>query len=673
MIAAELASLLKATPRGKWFETVCPEHDDRTPSLNFRDGDRGIIFKCHAGCPSKAVAEAMARRVSASVGDFFSGDGHGAAAGRSARIIAEYNYRDERGQLIYQVVRREPKDFRLRRPDGRGGWTWNLDGVRRVVYRLDELAEAERAYLNEGEKPTEALVALGLRATTSPGGAKGWRRAYAEQLVQAGLREVVILPDNDAPGRAYARQAATDLWALGLTVRVLALPDLPDKGDVVEWLAAGHTREELEALVASTPAWDGRPLDDGPDETREGDDVTFRWAEHAVEICVSACHEGSEGLHAEITVQAHGAELHWSRLNLTSTPAREGLRKKLDEAAPAVPWRELLERVCRRAATLAREGEPVVELRLVVAAREPYLVEPFAPRGETSLLFGDGGAGKSLLLTVLALAVATGKTLPGGIRPTLMGPVLLVDYETCREEKEEIVAHLAAGLGIHAGDLGGRIHYHAMSRALADEGRRLRADVMRLGVVLLGVDSAGPAAGSEPESADSAIRLMNTLRSVGAVTRMMVAHLTKVAADQRGPARPIGSVYYQNIARSVWELRRSAEDTDDDLVIGLYHRKVNRGRLHAPLSLRFHFEPDRITMHSADLAEAPDLLARTSLPHRIRAILASGAQPTQAVVEGLDAAEATVTRTLRRLAVKNQIIRIGPTPAGGQVLWGLPA
>src|SRR5436189_130430 len=64
-------------------------------------------------------------------------------APRAHTIVATYDYTDERGTLLYQNVRYEPKDFRMRRPDGTG-WTWNVKGVRRVLYRLPDLAEARR-------------------------------------------------------------------------------------------------------------------------------------------------------------------------------------------------------------------------------------------------------------------------------------------------------------------------------------------------------------------------------------------------------------------------------------------------------------------------------------------------------------------------------------------------
>src|SRR5882672_7763875 len=113
-----------------------------------------------------------------------------------SRIVKTYDYRDERGELLFQAVRYEPKEFRQRRPDGNGGWIDNLQGVRRVLYRLPELIHSDLkqfVYVCEGEKDCDNLAAIGLTATTSPMGAEKWRPEYSEHLRG---RYVVILPDN---------------------------------------------------------------------------------------------------------------------------------------------------------------------------------------------------------------------------------------------------------------------------------------------------------------------------------------------------------------------------------------------------------------------------------------------------------------------------------------------
>jgi putative DNA primase/helicase len=168
----------------------------------------------------------------------------------SKRIVARYDYVDEHEQLAFQVVRYEPKDFRQRRPDGNGGWEWSMEGVCRVPYRLPEVLEAvsmERTiFIAEGEKAVDALVKLEVPVTCSPGGAKKWHDEYSQYLADA---NVVILPDNDEPGKRHCDAVARSLVGVNAKVSVLRLPDLPAKGDVYDWLQAGGTAEQLWQLV----------------------------------------------------------------------------------------------------------------------------------------------------------------------------------------------------------------------------------------------------------------------------------------------------------------------------------------------------------------------------------------------------------------------------------------
>jgi hypothetical protein len=174
-------------------------------------------------------------------------------------IVATYDYRDESGTLISQAVRLDPKDFRQRRPDGAGDWTWKVRGVRAVPYRLPELLEAVAAglpvFVVEGEKDADALARLDLAATCNAGGAGKWRAAHSKCLKGA---DVIILPDNDAPGRDHAEAVAASLAGIAARVRTLTLPDLPDKGDVSDWLAAGGTAEALWQLAEQAPEWRGK-------------------------------------------------------------------------------------------------------------------------------------------------------------------------------------------------------------------------------------------------------------------------------------------------------------------------------------------------------------------------------------------------------------------------------
>lgn len=260
-----LARLRKVKRTGdRQYQAECPCHHDEHASLSVKEAEDGrVLITCHAGCETESIL----KELGLGWPDLYPDQGEiwGHKDERpQARVTATYNYTDEQGELLYQVLRYVPKTFRHRRPDGRGGYVWNLQGVRRVLYRLPQVQEAiregRRAFKPEGEKDVESLVKLGLDATTNAGGAAGWLDDYSESLRGA---RVVILPDNDEPGRKHAELVAKSLFGKAAEIKILELPNLPPKGDVSDWLATGGTREELERLAAEAPAWG--PRDDVED------------------------------------------------------------------------------------------------------------------------------------------------------------------------------------------------------------------------------------------------------------------------------------------------------------------------------------------------------------------------------------------------------------------------
>jgi putative DNA primase/helicase len=187
-----------------------------------------------------------------------------AAPKERGRIVSTYDYVDENGELVYQVCRMEPKDFRQRRPDG-NGWSWSVKGTTPLPYNLPALLAKPSAtiLIVEGEKDVDALAALGLLATCNSGGANKWPDAIARWFDD---RNVVILPDNDDAGRSHADLVAGKLSRNASSVRVLPLPALPPKGDVSDWLAAGGTREQLIELCKAAPVWHAPTEDAAPDQ-----------------------------------------------------------------------------------------------------------------------------------------------------------------------------------------------------------------------------------------------------------------------------------------------------------------------------------------------------------------------------------------------------------------------
>lgn len=236
---------------GDGFSALCPAHEDTERSLSVTERDDKILARCFKGCTIQQICAGA----QCTVADLFTKPPSSPAPAQR-RLVATYDYCAPDGTLLYQNVRYEPKTFRIRRPDGQGGWLWSLGETRRVVYRLPELAEQRLVYLVEGEKDADRLWSLGLPATTAAAGAESWRPEYASQLAEAGVQEAVLLPDNDEPGIKYMRAAADSLRAAGLRVLTVRLPDLPPvKGshgeDISDWLDAGHTLDEFAAVVAA--------------------------------------------------------------------------------------------------------------------------------------------------------------------------------------------------------------------------------------------------------------------------------------------------------------------------------------------------------------------------------------------------------------------------------------
>jgi len=167
------------------------------------------------------------------------------------RLVRQYDYFNKDGKLLYQVQRFEPKLFRQRRPDGSGGWLYNLNGVQPVLYNLPELLRrtAEPIYLVEGEKDADALMAEGVLATTNSGGASKWDDSLTESLRG---REVIILPDNDEPGLIRAQRLLKALTGVAKSVEAKDPSGFLEKGDVSDFLVS-HRVDELSALPSLRP------------------------------------------------------------------------------------------------------------------------------------------------------------------------------------------------------------------------------------------------------------------------------------------------------------------------------------------------------------------------------------------------------------------------------------
>jgi len=170
-------------------------------------------------------------------------------------IESTYDYRDEHGALLFQVVRKTGKRFLQRVPDGDGGWIWKLNGVRRVLYRLPEIVadDADRTiYIAEGEKDVDTLSRRGFLATTNPGGAGKFALLGEHPREVLRGRDVIVIADADEPGRKHAREVEGILRDVVRSIKIVEAP--PPHKDVSDLFAAGGGIEQLVEKAANDTA-----------------------------------------------------------------------------------------------------------------------------------------------------------------------------------------------------------------------------------------------------------------------------------------------------------------------------------------------------------------------------------------------------------------------------------
>ncbi len=243
---------VKQTSSNKWrARCPAPGHDDKKPSLDIALGDDGkILFDCKSNhCSFSEICKGL----ELSESSMFPGrNGDGA-------IVATYDYRNEKGDIIYKVCKTSNKEFPICSPNGK----WGLNGAKKVLYRLQELLKSDAkkcVFITEGEKDVDSLrTRLNATATTSPFGAGKWNSDYNIYLKD---RKVCIIPDNDPQGKEHALQVAKSLYGTAKEIRIIELPNMPKGGDISDWLSAGGTREQFTILLKQAKIYRPEQEDD---------------------------------------------------------------------------------------------------------------------------------------------------------------------------------------------------------------------------------------------------------------------------------------------------------------------------------------------------------------------------------------------------------------------------
>ncbi len=249
---------------GRYAVCDCPIRCHRNAKVRFTVADDGtLLFKCMRDCPKLE----MLRAVGLGWKDCWP---DGAMPDRPKQeIVARYPYHDEHKRVLYQTIRLEPglrgrdKDFRQRRPKPlpQGGWVWDLEGTRRVLYRLPELidAPADRpVFVVAGEKDADNLRLLGLLATTNVCGERSeWLDSYSQSL--AG-RDVIIVQDRDGAGKRHANEVRGSLMDYARSIRCVVFPEKDATAflmrlRMLDITAPADLRDYVLGAVEESPRW----------------------------------------------------------------------------------------------------------------------------------------------------------------------------------------------------------------------------------------------------------------------------------------------------------------------------------------------------------------------------------------------------------------------------------
>ena len=270
MQAEQIAKALGNAKRvGKGWLASCPlpthgqGHGDKNPSLSISDGEDGKpLFKCHSGCDQHQLFHAIRdygllpeiekRDPLASIKPLPT---------LTPQVLEhEWVYVDEDGEPLFvkqrfKTASAKGKDYRQARINKDGSRSYSLGDCRIVPYRFPELLSAKTAgrtiFLTEGEKAADALVSIGVIATSAHAGSGSWPEEITQYFAGA---VVIMVPDNDLAGWMYAGKVAAALVPVVKSLRILDLPVEALTDDAWEWVnVLGGTRQALVELAKVSP------------------------------------------------------------------------------------------------------------------------------------------------------------------------------------------------------------------------------------------------------------------------------------------------------------------------------------------------------------------------------------------------------------------------------------
>ena len=405
-------------------------------------------------------------------------------------------------------------------------------------------------------------------------------------------------------------------------------------------------------------------------------DVEIAWADNGVTITFSNVRKTYERLSCQLTVRSHqaGDLLGPVAFDLMSMSRRKEAVTALNNTQHE-DWAAILDVACR----IARDAQEDTTEFLDISKSKfdststDWLIDGFLPKGQPTVMYAEGGTGKSMLAIATAMSVSSLLPVIDGIKePNDTGAVLYLDWETDEAEVMQRMNFIANGLtqsGRAAFPLVREdfpMTYVRCTAALTALQPKIAKWTEANDCKLVVVDSLIPALDGDANDSETARKFMNTLRSFNCAA-LVLSHTSK-------EGKLFGSTFWWNLARNVWELKKEQDLGQNYSDLGLMHKKSNNSSLSKPLGVRMQVDKQKqlTTFSKFNVVDSTGTLAASlSVKSRVLQLLKTeGALTVKEIVQhlGSSVTESSVGMALSRGRKTDFVLT---TDAAGVKRWGL--
>ena len=387
----------------------------------------------------------------------------------------------------------------------------------------------------------------------------------------------------------------------------------------------------------------------------------FRYSSEDLVVELSRIYTSRNGIDCWIKFSTHTDPLFGPvRLNLLSSSGRESLARLLKNRKP-LNWQMVLDQVSNMVSSSLEEGGAAKDMRFYTpeSVDQGWCIRPYVQTNQATIMFGFAGNGKSTIATALLLSKATGAELLPGVDPGYPGAVLYADWEDSEESFNTSASAILHGHQLGWGDVIKPVLYRRYHGSLADHFDAIAADIAEHDIKLICVDSLVAASGDQfsPNDAEAARTWHQVVSALG-VSSIGITHAAKNAKEPSA----FGSIFFTNLARSIFEISADAEAGRNSSVIAVTHRKGNNTGLMKPVGLSVDFESDefdnpvKIQYASADLTQSEVLATKLSSSDRILSLITGvSMSPSEILEELTDLKPVTIRQALLRLKARNEV------------------